>query len=65
MRFRGRRSDLAVVVENEIVLGEMLQESGMSASSASRSFRRIRWRYGGNGHFVAALILETHAFYRA
>jgi hypothetical protein len=65
MRFRGSRTDLAVVVENEIVFGKMLQESGMSASSASRAFPRIQWRYGGNGHFVAALILETHAFHRA
>jgi hypothetical protein len=65
MRFRGRRSDLAVVVQNEIVSGEMFQESGMSASSASRSFPRIHWRYGGNERFVAALNLETPRFYRA
>jgi hypothetical protein len=65
MRFGGRRSDLAVVVENEIVLGEMLQESGMSASSASRSFPRIHGRYGGNEHFVAAMSLETPGFCRA
>jgi hypothetical protein len=41
MAFGGRRADLPVAVEEEIVVGEMLQESVVVASSASRSFLRI------------------------
>ena len=39
--FGGGGPDLSVPVEKEIVVGKMLQESVVWASSASRSFPRI------------------------
>jgi hypothetical protein len=47
-----RRPDLAVLVEKEVVFGEVLQESVMWASSAGRSCPRIYPKYGANGRFV-------------
>jgi hypothetical protein len=52
MTLRRCRPDLTVLVEKEVVLGKVLQESVMGASSAGRSFPRICRKYGANGRFV-------------